>query len=168
MNERGALMKRQLLQTIKFIALLALISACTKTRKAELSEDQQSSVFAISEFGPVAEDSEFSASISSTNQDTATNNSIQAVDFESKIRLFAQEVNVPSRMKFMFDNLPLTNLQNREFKIIFSVDKEYVTSYKIAADVSQLSILEKSIAYTAKEVQMIKKASKVHAGQAQA
>ncbi|MEQ1721969.1 MAG: zinc-dependent metalloprotease [Pseudobdellovibrio sp.] len=161
-------MKRQLLQTIKFIALLALISACTKTRKAELPEDQQSSVFAITEFGNVAEDSQFSASITSSTQESLTSNSIQAVDFDSKIRLFAHEVNVPSRMKFMFDNLPLTNLQNREFKIIFSVDKEYITSYKIATDVNQLSILEKSIAFTAKEVQLITKAGKVNAGQAKA
>ncbi len=158
-------MKRQLLHTIKFIAILALISACTKARKAELPEDQQSSVFAITEFGALADDSPFSASITSNPTETATSNSIQAVDFDSKIRLFAHEVNVPLRMKFMFDNLPLTNQLNRNFKIVFSIDKEYITSYKIASDVNQLSILEKSIAYTPKEVELITKVSRANAAQ---
>lgn len=161
-------MKKQIVLSIKLIALLALISACTKTRKAELPESQQSSVFAISEFGTVSEDSKYSASISSTNPEALTSSSIQAVDLDSKVRLFAHEVNVPSRMKFMFDNLPLTNLQNREFKIVFSVDKEFVTSYKIIPDVKTLSVLEKSIASTTKEIQLLSKAGKVNAGQAQA
>ncbi|MBY0553842.1 zinc-dependent metalloprotease [bacterium] len=159
-------MKKQILLSVKLIAALALITACTKKRNAELPEEQQSSVFAITEFGTVSEDSKYSASITSTTQESLTNNSVQALNLDSQVRLFAHEVNVPSRMKFMFDNLPLTNLQNREFKIVFSVDKEYITSYKIITDTQSLSVLEKSIASTAKELQLMSQAGKVNAGQA--
>lgn len=159
-------MKKQILLSVKLIAALALITACTKKRNAELPEEQQSSVFAITEFGTVSEDSKYSASITSTTQESLTNSSVQALNLDSQVRLFAHEVNVPSRMKFMFDNLPLTNLQNREFKIVFSVDKEYITSYKIISDVQSLSVLEKSIASTAKELQLMTQAGKVNAGQA--
>jgi hypothetical protein len=145
-------MKKQLLFAAKITAVLILASSCTKTRNAELSEDLQSSVFAISEFGAPSDTSSFSAKVSTEAADSSINP--LAVSSDSRAQLHAQEVNVPERMKFMFDNMPLMNLQSRDFQLTFSVDRNYVTAYKIAADISKLSEVEKLIAVTSKELQI--------------
>ncbi len=155
-------------QVMLAVLMLVAISACTKSRKAELPEEQKVSVFAISEFGEVSENSlyeaQITAQITSTAAEATSANSAQALDNESKTRLFAHEVNVPSRIKFMFDNLPISNLAAKKFKITFSVDKNYVTAYKVVKNLSELSVLEKSIALSAKEVQLLAKAKSLATG----
>lgn len=147
------------------LLIFATTGACTKSRKAQLPDEQQASVFAITEFGEASENSAYEAIITSaaaSAQGTAT--SLQAFETDGKARLFAHEVSVPNKMKFMFDNLPLSNLKNRQFKITFSVDKDYVSAYKVAKNISELSILEKSIAMTVKEVGLISKTKGATAG----
>lgn len=174
-------MKKNLHQKMKLlvsillnILLLAAISSCTKSRKAELPEEQQASVFAISEFGEVSENSKFEAEITSAQAETlsasTTTNSAQAIDLDSKVTLSAQEVNVPERLKFMFDKLPLSTSslnQARKFKITFSVDKEYVTAYKVTKNLAELSVLEKAIALSTQEVRLISKIKNSTAAQIQ-
>lgn len=163
-------MKKQILvrAQVKAIALLlvfATAGACTKSRKAQLPEEQQASVFAISEFGEVSENSAYEAiltSEASMAQGAAT--SMQAFETDGKARLFAHEVTVPDKIKFMFDNLPLSNLKNKQFKITFSVDKDYVSAYKVIKNINELSILEKSIALTIKEVRLVSKNKNATAG----
>ncbi len=151
-------------QILVSIVMLVMVSACTKSRKAELSEEQQTSVFVITDFGEVSENTNFEAQITSAAADVSNGNSLKAIDSDSKARLFAHEVTVPTRMKFMFDNLPLSNLQTKKFKIIFSVDKDYVTAYKVTRNLGELSVLEKSIAMSAQEVQLIVKSGRATPG----
>ncbi len=156
-------MKKKILMRAQVKAILLLLvfaatGACTKSRKAQLPEEQQASVFAISEFGEISENSAYEAiltSAASSAQGDST--SLQAFETDDNARLFAHEVTVPNKMKFMFDNLPLSNLKNKGFKITFSVDKDYVSAYKITKNVNELSILEKSIALTVKEVRLVSK-----------
>lgn len=163
-------MKKQIQMRAQVKALIILLIfattvACTKSRKAQLPEEQQASVFAISEFGEASENSAYEAILTSaaaSAQGAAT--SLQAFEADGKARLFAHEVSVPNKMKFMFDNLPLSNLKNKQFKITFSVDKDYVSAYKVAKNITELSILEKSIALTVKEVRLISKTKGATAG----
>ncbi len=156
-------MKKQILKRIQvkaavMVLILVATAACTKSRKAQLSDEQQGSVFAISEFGEISENSGYEAMLTSAAAlAEGSDSSLQAFETDGKARLFAHEVNVPSRMKFMFDNLPLSNLKSKNFKITFSVDKEYVSAYKVTKNVNELSVLEKSIALTIKEVRIISK-----------
>lgn len=162
-------MKKQNVLIIKLITLVVLMSACTKSRKAELADEQKSSVFAISEFGEASESSEYTAELIATDDSVDnSSNSLQAFNVESKARLHSHSVEVPNRMKFMFENLPVSNATEKKFKITFSVDKDYVTAYKISGKVAELSLLEKSIAVTAKELKIVSRAGKASAGQIKA
>ncbi len=156
-------MKKQMLLVTKVVAIVLLASACTKTRKAELSEDMQPSVFAISDFGTPSETSQFKAQVSAE----ASENSLSpfSVQSENSPLLRSSEVSVPDKMKFMFDNMPLANLQAREFKVTFSVDREFVTAYKIAGDISKLSVVEKLIAVTPRELEINSRLAKAAPGQ---
>lgn len=153
-----------LVKIIALVLIMATISACTKSRKAQLPEEQQASVFAISEFGEVSENSDFDAQLTSAAALATGSGSLQAFETDGKAHLFAHEVSVPDRIKFMFDNLPLSNLKSKQFKITFSVDKDYVTAFKITQNLSDLSILEKSIALTIKEVRLVSKNKNSTAG----
>lgn len=163
-------MKRTFNNTSRLLVLLVAFTACTKSRRAELSDDQKASVFAISEFGETSDNTQFSAELTTENEASvsAAINPAQAFNTEHPAHLLESDVSVPVRMKFMFNNLPVSNLQTRKFKITFSVDKDYVTSYKVAAKADELSVLERSIALTPKEVQLIGKASHASTGQMQA
>jgi hypothetical protein len=157
-------MNKQLLQLIKLISVIAFVSACTKSRKAELPEEQQSSVFAIGEFGTVGDKSDFKVAVTSALQQKNSLSPL-ALDPEGKAFLQNSEVSVPERMKFMFNEMPLMNMQTRQFEIVFTVDREYVTVYKVAPDVKQLTVLEKTIATTSKELKNINEIEKAAPGQ---
>ncbi|MCC2679270.1 MAG: hypothetical protein K0R29_1846 [Pseudobdellovibrio sp.] len=156
-------MKKQLLLVAKVAAIIFLATACTKTRKAELSEDLQASVFAISDFGTPSESSQYKAQVSAEASENAL--SPFSVQAENRPLLRSSEVSVPEKMKFMFDNMPLANLQAREFKVTFSVDREFVTAYKVAPDISKLSVVEKLIAVTPKELEANARLAKAAPGQ---
>ena len=143
-------MKNSILFAAKLALALLIVSGCTKSRRAELPEDQQAGIFAISEFGETTSNSSFNAEISTASA-----------------HLLASDVSVPARMKFMFSNLPLLQQDSKKFKITFSVDREFVTAYKVADKVSELSTLEKAIATTMKEVQLIARAGQATTGQMQ-
>ena len=157
-------MKKQLSTLIKLVAVIAFVSSCTKSRKAELPEEQQNSIFAISEFGVVSDESPYTAQIRSDLKDE---NSLTPMSIENntKALMTSNEVNVPSRMKYMFNEMPLMNLQNRNFKITFSVDREFVTAYKVTGDINQLTMLEKVLAKTSKEVKLAQDLNKASASQ---
>jgi hypothetical protein len=160
-------MKKQVSTLIKLIALVAFVSSCTKSRKAELPEEQQNSIFSISEFGAVSDESPYNAKIRSDIKDE---NSLTPMSIENKTKalMTSNEANVPSRMKFMFNEMPLLNLQNREFKITFSVDREFVTAFKVTGDIEQLTMLEKVLAKTSKEIKLAQDLSKASSSQVNA
>lgn len=146
--------------TVKLIAAMVLISACTKTRQAELPEDDQPNVFAISEIPTTSENSPYSAKLSDIRTQDNKNSSMKALDLNSSERLSTSDVQVPARLAFMFDNLPVSNLSSSQFKITFSVEKDYITAYKVAA-AKELSLLEKALAVSSQEVQLLTQKQKV-------
>ncbi|MBC7466515.1 MAG: hypothetical protein H7256_11035, partial [Bdellovibrio sp.] len=147
-------MKKETTLVLKLIVALAVITGCTKTRQAELPDDAKENVYAISEFG-TPDSASFSAN--KIEIDSATP-SLKALD--DSATLSSDEVTVPARLKFMFDKLPLSGLTTKNFKITFTVDKNYVTSYKIVNNVKELSVLERGLAITLKEAQLLVRATK--------
>lgn len=147
-------MKKQMLFVASLISAIAIISGCTKTRKAELPESQQASVFAISEFGETAETSSYKVA----GQSQQAN--LQGPDSDNKNLLSMNDVSVPNRLKYMFNQLPLNRQSSSQFEVTFGVDKEYVTAYKIAKNLAELSVLETSISYTLREVQLMARNTK--------
>lgn len=144
--------------TMSLVAIL-VITSCTKKRGAELPDDAKADIFAISEFGTPSASSAFSASrgdVESAN----LQDSVQALDTDTSAKLSSDEVSVPDRMKFMFDRLPMIGQSVKNFKITFSVDKNTVTAYKVAENIEDLTALEKSIAITARQAQLLTELSK--------
>ncbi len=145
--------------TVKLIAAMILISSCTKTRQAELPEDDQPNVFAISEIPQTSESTPYSAKMSNV-QTESEENSMKALDLNTSQKLSLDDVQVPARLAFMFDNLPVSNRSSNQFKITFSLEKDYVTAYKVAT-AKDLTLLEKALAVSTEEVQLLTQKQKV-------
>jgi hypothetical protein len=142
------------------LMLTVVISSCTKNRKAELPEDAAPDIFAISTFGSPDDNSNFSAN--KTDVIEASDSGLKALDLNQTNKLLADDVTVPGNIKFMFDKLPLTNQKSGKFKITFTVDKKNVTAYKVAANVSELNAIEKSLAISTQEAKLLTKLSRAN------
>ena len=158
-------MKKQLsglaLNTLKLMVLISFISSCTKTRKAELPEDQQQNIFALAEIPETSSASSFSAKVENSNSKTsAETSSLKAFDANSTQTISSENVEVPERFKFMFDNLEISNQNQSNLKITFSVNKDFLTVYKIVQQGKDLNTFEKSIAQTENEIKIANKTVK--------
>jgi hypothetical protein len=151
--------ERKLLALTMSLFAILVITSCTKKRGAELPEDAKADIFSIAEFGTPSASSAFSASRQDV-ESAGSEDSVQALNTETSAKLSSDEVSVPDRMKFMFDRLPMLGQSVKNFKITFSVDKNTVTAYKVADDASELTSLEKSIAITARQAQLLTEVSK--------
>ncbi|UOF01095.1 zinc-dependent metalloprotease [Bdellovibrio reynosensis] len=145
-----------------FMALVALtlfVSGCTKKRDASLSESEEETIFAISEFGQL--------NLDNSSQKVQTDERLTELSLGEASKATAEkgmvavtDVEVPKRLKFMFKGLQITGQANRSYPVVFSVDKKYVTAYKIVSDTTELSILEKELAVSKNEVQLQKQLQK--------
>jgi len=151
--------ERKLLSLTMSLIAIMVITSCTKKRAAELPDDMKADIYAISEFGSPSATSAFSASREDIEA-AGSDESVQALNTETTAKLSSDEVNVPDRMKFMFDRLPMIGQSLKNFKITFSVDKNTLTAYKVAESVDDLTALEKSIAITARQAQLLTEVSK--------
>ena len=156
--------ERKLLSLTMSLIAIMVVTSCTKKRAAELPDDAKVDIYAISEFGTPSAASAFSASREDV-EESVSQDSLQALNTETTSKLSAEEVNVPSRMKFMFDRLPMIGQSVKNFKITFSVDKHTLTAYKVADSVNDLTALEKSIAITAREAQLLTEVSRASGAQ---
>ncbi len=151
--------ERKLLSLTMSLIAIMVITSCTKKRGAELPEDMKADIYAISEFGAPSATSAFSASREDIEA-AGADESVQALNTETTAKLSSDEVSVPARMKFMFDRLPMIGQSVKNFKITFSVDKNTLTAYKVAESANDLTALEKSIAITARQAQLLSEVSK--------
>lgn len=138
------------LMVLKLIVLLTFVG-CTKSRKAELPEDVQADILAIAEFSGAYQADRDSSDPSTVPQ------SLRAFEQNQSARLSADEVNVPNRLKFMFENLSVSAQTAKKFEIKFLVDTRFVTAFKVVASAKELTAIEKSLAMTADEVSLIEK-----------
>ncbi len=158
--------KSNSLTLIKVILTFIFLTSCPKSRQAELPDDVQQDVFAINEIPTLSETSLVSAKLSRVNQLDTNQNTVEAFDSNSLNKLSSADVNVSSRLKFMFEGLPLINSSADEFKITFTVEKDYVTAYKIVTNQANLTDVEKSFSLSMKEVSLLSQIQKVEPSKA--
>lgn len=141
------------------IALALFVTGCTKQRDASLPEEAQESIFAISEFGELQTEN---TTLKVTTDDQLAQLSIgeSSKATAEKGIVAVTDVKVPKRLKFMFKGLEMTGQAGRSYPITLSVDKQFVTAYKIVNDASELSILEKQLAQVKDEVLLQKQLQK--------
>ncbi|XGC80210.1 hypothetical protein ACES2L_12840 [Bdellovibrio bacteriovorus] len=144
---------------LALVALTLFVSGCTKKRDATLSESEEETIFAISEFGEL--------NLENNSQKVQTDERLTELSLGEASKATAEkgmvavtDVEVPKRLQFMFKGLQITGQANRSYPVVFSVDKKYVTAYKVVADASELSILEKELAVSKSEVQLQKQLQK--------
>jgi Met-zincin len=134
-----------------FLTLFLLITSCTKSRKAELAEDDAPNVYEISFFGQPQAETAYEARYE-TNEESAQ---LKVLDNSESAVINESDVNVPERIKFMFKNLPIVNKKTGIIKITFSVDKNNITAYKVVSNISELTLLEKSLSISLAEAQLM-------------
>lgn len=141
------------------IALALFATGCTKTRDASLSEEAQESIFAISEFGELqTENSTLKVTTDDHPSELSFGEAAKATAEKGIVAV--ADVTVPNRLKFMFKGLEMTGQAGHSYPITLSVDKQFVTAYKIVNDASELSILEKQLAQLKSEVVLQKQLQK--------
>ncbi len=133
--------------------------SCTKSRKAELPDDLQGNILPISIFiSPTDSSPYFVSKTEGTAQSEASD--LNALHVDSTQRVSATDAQVPSEVKFMFENLPLVSKASRDFKVTFSIDRQHITAYKVVEAGQTLTTFEKNIAVTAREVEIISNLSR--------
>lgn len=135
--------------------LIVLMTGCTGTRDAALPDEAQESIFAITDFGDIQTDnSPFQLKTEARSAALSFGESAKATAEKGVVAV--TDVKVPDRLKFMFNGLEMNGAAGRAYAITLSVDKRFVTAYKIVTDASELSILEKQLAQIKEEVTLQK------------
>ncbi|HEY8271250.1 MAG TPA: hypothetical protein VIG33_10215 [Pseudobdellovibrionaceae bacterium] len=144
---------------VVILSLALFGTGCTKSREAELPANMQASIFAITEFGDIqTENSQFSMATDDTLSTLSLGNSSKATAEKGVVAL--TEVNVPGRLKYMFSGLTITGLAAHNYPVTFSVDRQFVTAYKVVTNPMELTILEKQLAQVQEEVLLQKQLQK--------
>jgi hypothetical protein len=137
------------------IVTAIFVSGCSKKRDAALPEDAQESVFAISEFGDLQIENNKNSLNTDTEQKSLTLSEASKATSEKGL-VAVTRVDAPQRLRFMFKGLEIQAKVNQSYPLTFSVDRQFVTAYKIVSDPTELSILEKQLAVTKDEVALQK------------
>jgi len=141
------------------IAFALFASGCTKSREAALPDGMQEAVFAISEFGDLqTENSQFKVQTDDSLSELSIGDSAKATAEKGLVSI--DDAEVPGRLKYMFLGLEITGQANKEYPLTFSVDKQFVTAYKVVTDPSELTILEKQLSQVKEEVVIQKQLQK--------
>lgn len=145
-----------------FTALLALAifaTGCTKKRDAALPEEAQENIFAISEIPELqTENTEFKVQTDESLSVLSLGDSSKATAEKGLVSV--AEANVPNRLKYMFKGLEMSGQTGKTYPVTFSVDKQFVTAYKIVSDATDLSALEKHLSQIKEEVVLHKQLQK--------
>lgn len=129
------------------VTLSLAMTACTKKRQATFPDEMGEQVFAISEFGTVDVPAQpFSMSMDAEARQLSIGERARAAYEKGLIRIDTDKVNVPARMKYMFRGLEIQGSAGQQLPLVFSVDRDFVTAYKVVTDPNDLSVLEKQLA----------------------
>lgn len=130
------------------IAVLGLTAVgCTKKRDASFPDELGEQVFSIAEFGTVDLPAQpFSMAMDAEARELSVGEKARAAYEKGLVRIDSDKVNVPGRMKFMFRALEVQGATGEQIPLVFAVDRDFVTAYKVVANPADLSILEKQLA----------------------
>lgn len=138
------------------MALALFVTGCTKQRDAALPEDAQETIFSIDTFG--TENAQYKVSTDDQMSQLSLGDSSKATAEKGLVQVANSDV--PQRLKYMFKGLKINGQPNQNYSIVFSVDKQYVTAYKIVTTSKDMSILDKQLAQAPDEVQLQKQLQK--------
>ncbi len=116
----------------------ALAFGCAKKREASLPEDQVAGTFSVAELQDVQ------LKVKTTEGKKAVVKQEVLLGSERNTVLVDTQ-GVPDRFLFLFRNLEVTGKKNEELQVVFGVDRNHVTAYKLAR-IEDLSPVEKSLA----------------------
>lgn len=133
------------------VAMALFATGCTKKRDASLPDEQQESIFAISDFGELNPENS-PLKVDTEERPTALSLGESAKATAEKGLVTVTSADVPERLKFMFKGFEMTGQAGHSYPVTLSVDKQFVTAYKIVNNISELSILEKQLAQVKDEV----------------
>lgn len=143
------------------IAFTLFATGCTKKRDAALPDEAQDAIFAISDIENLqSEQSQYKVTTESRAQTLSLADSSKATAEKGLVAV--SDSDVPKRLKFMFKGLEISGQSDRSYPIVFSVDKQFVTAYKIVSDASELSILDRQLSKAKEEVTLQKQLQKAH------
>ncbi len=137
---------------VMLMSALVITSSCTKTRDASLPDAQQDNIIAISEFGTLDNNSDFSVQASGSPQELTDATSASALNEKEIFIVDENSLAVPSRLHFMFRDLKITAQNTEKIRIVFAVDSKNVTAYKMVSDNQQITAIEKQLALSVDEV----------------
>lgn len=137
------------------LAVLSLTTVgCTKKREANFPDELGEQVFAISDFGTVEVPAQpFSMSMDAEIREMSAGEKSRAAYEKGVVRIDADKVNVPPRLKFMFRGLEVQGTTGQQLPLVFAVDRDFVTAYKVVTNPQELSVLEKQLASFPAQVQ---------------
>lgn len=134
----------------KLLAISVVLAACTKSREASLPDDAQENNFAITELDTLQSAQQYSIKTDSQLSELSLGQSAKATAEKGLVRI--EETTVPKRLQFMFKGLEISAQTNKQYPVVLTADKKFVTVYKIVSDFTELSLLEQQIAVLKDEV----------------
>lgn len=134
--------------------IFSLTTACTKKRDPALPAEAVQTTFAISEFGSVEpETNAFSFGTLTEPQALTDAEKAQALNEKGTVVVDNGGVKVSERLRFMFQGLRIQGAAGKRYSLVFGVDADYVTAYKIVTNPSDLTVLEKATTRNLHELQ---------------
>lgn len=148
------MMKSTFKLTATAMALTALTMACAKKREAAFAETDKPLIFDLTEFGDVnGEKTSYSFRTLNDKKSFNFGEGALAINEKDIVSVDQSGLNVPSRLVPMFKGLQISAEGGREYKVVFAVDREFVTAYRSVGEGEQLSILDKELETTAAKIQ---------------
>lgn len=135
----------------------SLATSCAKKREAKLPDEQVNGTFAISEI----ESASFKVQ-STQNGSSTANNDFHFNNETSQVSIDGSDA--PERFRFMFHNLEVKGKSKNSVDVFFTVDRNYLTAYKLAR-IDSLTSLERSYALSSDQLKSKIKTQKLRTHQ---
>lgn len=137
---------------------LVITAACTKTREAKLPDEEASGTFAISELDTAGtNDTGYRLKTTGDTRQLNQTESNKATNEKGMVAVDVDSLEVPARLRYMFNNLEVSGQAGHAYRIAFTVDSKSVTVLKVVDSADELSLLEQQIAMSKEELAVQKK-----------
>ncbi len=155
---------RTFLTVFKFNVFLVLILAsiqisCSKKRPAVIPDSIDQQIFAISDFKNLTVDQN-SFSFYTDNQSFDIENiGLSALSQDLQF-VKVNQSNLSQKMTSMILDLVIPGKTNKAYSLVFNVEQNYLTAFKVVTDITELSEIEKQVSTTAEIINLNKSMNK--------
>lgn len=147
-------MNGTLINTTKWMTALALCAAaiaCAKKRDAALSPSEATTMFAKEEIGDVRT-AGHSIRLGAEKKILSAGEKALAINEKDLYPVDTENSRLPSRLVPLFKGLDVAGEPGQDYKVVFAVDNEFVTAYRAVNGADGLSLIEKSLATVADQI----------------